>query len=181
MEGRPDKSFTRRREVDERSSEVEPWADTTEKKRRQMKRSTSTTSARETEKTRINRITTSQMTTVGNRKREVRKPGCTGALPCTDASVLRTLAPLTCCGCSAAMLRVLCTLTPLPGCLVATLVHSLCVCDLCRVRVLVRLSHPRPPERNQSTSSCGLSRPYVLLCVLSHPSSTWSRLWPCRS
>ena len=29
-----------------------------------------------------------------------------------------------------------------------------------------------------STSSCGLSRPYVLLCVLSHPSSTWSRLWP---
>ena len=82
---------------------------------------------------------------------------------------------------------------------------------LCRVRVLVRLSHPRPPDRHQrvyrgcpagthpcapdaqavrhrsqsansccaelccvavsggasSTSSCGLSRPYVLLCVLS--------------
>ena len=30
-------------------------------------------------------------------------PSCTGALPCTDASVLCTLAPLTCCGCSAAM------------------------------------------------------------------------------
>ena len=86
-----------------------------------------------------------------------------------------------------------------------------CICDLCRVRVLVRLSHPRPPDRHQrvyrgcpagthpcapdaqavrhlsqsansccaelccvavsggasSTSSCGLSRPYVLLCVLS--------------
>ena len=44
-----------------------------------------------------------------------------------DASVLGTLAPLTCCGCSAAMLRVLCTFTPLPSCLVATLAHSLCL------------------------------------------------------
>ena len=57
-----------------------------------------------------------------------------GALPCTDASVLCTLAPLTCCGCSAAMLRVLCTLTPLPGCLVATLAHSLCLCLVSRKR-----------------------------------------------
>ena len=81
---------------------------------------------------------------------------CTGALPCTDASVLCTLAPLTCCGCSAAMLRVLCTLTPLPGCLVATLAHSLCVCDLCRVRVLVRLSHPRPPDHHQHGCTVGV-------------------------
>ena len=58
--------------------------------------------------------------------------------------------------CSANMLRVLCILTPLPGCLVATLVHSLCVCDLCRVRVLVRLSHPRPPDRNQHGCTGGV-------------------------
>ena len=74
-------------------------------------------------------------------------------------------------------------------------IFTACVCDLCRVRVLLRLSHPRPPDRSQhgcapdaqavwhrsqsansccaelccvvvsggasSTSSCGLSRPYV--------------------
>ena len=28
---------------------------------------------------------------------------------------------------------------------------------------------------------CGLCRQYVLYCVLSHPSSTWTRLWLCRS
>ena len=70
--------------------------------------------------------------------------------------MLRTLSQLTCCGCSPAMLRVFCTHTPLPGCLVATLVHSLCVCDLCRVRVLVRLSHPRPPDRNQHGCTVGV-------------------------
>ena len=32
-----------------------------------------------------------------------------------------------------------------------------------------------------SHTVCGLCRQYVLYCVLSHPSSTWSRLWPCRS
>ena len=46
--------------------------------------------------------------------------------------------------------------TPLPGCLVATLVHSMCVCDFCRVRVLVRLSHPRPPDRNQHGCTVGV-------------------------
>ena len=55
-------------------------------------------------------------------------------LSCTDASVLRTLATLTCCGCSAAMLRVLCTLTPLPGCLVATLAYSLYLWLVSRAR-----------------------------------------------
>ena len=113
-------------------------------------------------------------------------------------------APLPCCGCSVLLLRSQAVWSP-P-------LFTVCVCDLCRVRVLVRLSHPRPPDRNQqwrtvgvlpgptrvlpmpkqygtgrraqtravlscaalwclggasSTSSCGLSRPYVLLCVLS--------------
>ena len=135
--------------------------------------------------------------------------------------MLCTLAPLTCCGpccgCSVLLLRYQAVWSP-P-------LLTACVCDLCRVRVLVRLSHPRPPDRNQHGCTvgvlpgptrvlpmprqygigrraptravlscaalwclvvrrprrCVVSRPYVLLCVLSHPSSTWSRLWPCRS
>ena len=121
-------------------------------------------------------------------------------------AVVRNSAPLPCCGCasmyrrSALLLRYHVVWSP-P-------LFTACVCDLCRVRVLVRLSHPRPPDRNQhgctvgvlpgthpcaldaqavwhrsqsansccaelccvvvfgggsSTSSCGLSRPYVLL------------------
>ena len=31
-----------------------------------------------------------------------------------------------------------------------------CVCDWCRVRVLVRLSHPRPPDRNQHGCTVGV-------------------------
>ena len=55
--------------------------------------------------------------------------------------MLCTLAPLTCCGCSVLLLRYQAVWSPpLP---------TACVCDLCRVRVLVRLSHPRPPDRNQ--------------------------------
>ena len=57
-----------------------------------------------------------------------------GALPCADALVLCTLAPLTCCGCSASMLRVLWTQTPLPVCLVTTFAHSLCLWLVSRVR-----------------------------------------------
>ena len=119
--------------------------------------------------------------------------------------MLCTLAPLTCCGCSVLLLRYQAVWSP------PLFTACVCVCDLCRVRVLVRLSYPRPPDRNQhgctvgvlpgptrvlpmprqygivrransccaelccvvvsggasSTSSCGLSRPYVLLCVLS--------------
>ena len=56
--------------------------------------------------------------------------GCSAAMNGLSApllaAVVRNTAPLPC--------------TPLPGCLVDNLVHSLCVCDLCRVRVLVRLS-----------------------------------------
>ena len=122
--------------------------------------------------------------------------GCFGAPhPCS--------APLTYCGCSVLLLRYQAVWSP-P-------LLTACICDLCRVRVLVRLSHPRPPDRNQhgctvgvlpgptrvlpmprqcgigrraptrAVLSCaalwclvvrrprrrGLSRPYVLLCVLS--------------
>ena len=115
-------------------------------------------------------------------------------------------APLPCCGCSVLLFRYQAVWSP-P-------LLTACVCDLCRVSVLVRLSHLRlvistgvpwvscrdPPcapdaqavwHRSQSansccaelccvvvsggassTSSCGLSRPYVLFCVFSHPSST---------
>ena len=122
---------------------------------------------------------------------------------------------------SATMLR--CSAT-MPRCLAPLLryqavwsppIFTACVCDLCRVRVLVRLSHPRPPDRSQHgcpwvscpdppvcsrcPGSCiGRRAPTraVLRCVvhvvwivsslrlldsLSHPSSTWLRLWPCRS
>ena len=64
--------------------------------------------------------------------------------------------------CSATMLRVrfhvqaFSTHTPLPGCQVPTRLsvqHHYCSQCLsrvaCRSRVLVRLSHPRPPDRNQ--------------------------------
>ena len=34
--------------------------------------------------------------------------------------------------------------------------HSLCVCDLCRARVLVRLSHPQPPDRSQHGCTVGV-------------------------
>ena len=42
------------------------------------------------------------------------------------------------------LLRCLAPLLRCQACVVATRVHNSCVCDLCRVRVLVRLSHPRP-------------------------------------
>ena len=74
---------------------------------------------------------------------------CTGALPCTDASVLRTLAPLPCCGCSVLLLRYQAVWSP-------PLLLTACICDLCRVRVLVRLSHPRPPDRNQHGCTVGV-------------------------
>ena len=61
--------------------------------------------------------------------------------------------------------QAICTLTPLPGCLVATRLgvqHHCCsqrvfrvACRL-RVRVLVRLSHPRPPDRNQHGCTVGV-------------------------
>ena len=35
-------------------------------------------------------------------------------------------------------------------------VVTACVCDLCRVRVLVRLSHPRPPDRSQHGCTVGV-------------------------
>ena len=35
-------------------------------------------------------------------------------------------------------------------------VFTACVCDLCRVRVLVRLSHPRPPDRSQHGCTVGV-------------------------
>ena len=37
-------------------------------------------------------------------------------------------------------------------------VFTACVCDLCRVRVLVRLSHPRPPDRSQHGCTVGVDR-----------------------
>ena len=66
------------------------------------------------------------------------------ALPCTDASVLCTLAPLPCCGCSVLLLRYQ-AVWSLP-------LLTACVCDLCRVRVLVRLSH----DRNQHGCTVGV-------------------------
>ena len=90
-------------------------------------------------------------------------------------AVVRNSAPRVICRSSqlgsATMLRVrfhvqtICTLTPLPGCLVATRLgvqHHCCsqcvsrvACRL-RVRVLVRLSHPRPPDRNQHGCTVGV-------------------------
>ena len=35
-------------------------------------------------------------------------------------------------------------------------IFTACVCDLCRVRVLVRLSHPRPPDRSQHGCTVGV-------------------------
>ena len=61
--------------------------------------------------------------------------------------------------------QAVCTLTPLPGCLVATRLgvqHHCCsqcvsrvACRL-RVRVLVKLSQPRPPDRNQHGCTVGV-------------------------
>ena len=119
------------------------------------------------------------------------------------------------------MLRCLALLLRYQACVVATRVHSSCVCDLCRVRVLVRLSHPRPSvitapvyrgcpagthwcdpvslvRPDQSANSCCACLCVVVrrtrrrvVCVESPdvtfvgfpptPSSTWLRLWPCRS
>ena len=62
--------------------------------------------------------------------------------------MLCTLAPLTCCGCSVLLLRYQAVWSP-P-------LFTACVCDLCRVRVLVRLSHPRPPDRNQHGCTVGV-------------------------
>ena len=93
----------------------------------------------------------------------------------------------------------------------ATRVHNSCVCELCRVRVLVRLSHPRgcpagtqcsdPVSRvrpNQSANSCCacwcvvvrrtrhrvVSVESPVLTFVGFPLTplwTWLRLWPCRS
>ena len=35
-------------------------------------------------------------------------------------------------------------------------IFTACVCDQCRVRVLVRLSHPRPPDRSQHGCTVGV-------------------------
>ena len=84
----------------------------------------------------------------------------------------RNSAPQPCCGCasmygcfgalhpcSANMLRVL--RWHAVGALYYQAVWSpplftACVCDLCRVRVLVRLSHPRPPDHNQHGCTVGV-------------------------
>ena len=64
--------------------------------------------------------------------------------------------------CSATMLR--CSAT-MPRCLAplhgyqavwSPPIFTACVCDLCRVRVLVRLSHPRPPDRSQHGCTVGV-------------------------
>ena len=62
--------------------------------------------------------------------------------------VERNSAPLPCCGCSVLLLRYQAVWSP-P-------LFTACVCDLCRVRVLVRLSHPRPPDRNQHGCTVGV-------------------------
>ena len=78
-------------------------------------------------------------------------PRCAPSL----TAVVRNSAPLPCVG------------APLP-CLGASHLYSAtkqpwsppvftaCVCDLCRVRVLVRLSHPRPPDRSQHGCTVGV-------------------------
>ena len=90
------------------------------------------------------------------------------------------------------MLRCVAPLLRYQACVGAT-----CVCDLCRVRVLVRLSHPRPSVVTAPTRAVLVG---VLWCVvhvvvlslwrvpslcllgsLADPSSTWLRLWSCRS
>ena len=63
---------------------------------------------------------------------------------------------------SATMLRVrfhvqaICTLAPLNQAVWSPPLFTACVCDLCRVHVLVRLSHPRPPDRNQHGCTVGV-------------------------
>ena len=94
--------------------------------------------------------------------RWVDRPRCAPSL----SAVVRNSAPLPCLGdlhpCSATMLR--CSAT-MPRCLAPLLryqavwpppVFTACVCDLCRVRVLVRLSHPRPPDRSQHGCTVGV-------------------------
>ena len=77
---------------------------------------------------------------------------CFGALHTCSAAMLRVLrchaagAPLPCCGCSYSANQAVWS----PPLLTA------CVCDLCRVRVLVRLSHRRPPDRNQHGCTVGV-------------------------
>ena len=68
----------------------------------------------------------------------------------------------TCCGCasmygcSATMLRVRSVLLLRYQAVWSPSLFTACVCDLCRVRVLVRLSHPRPPDRNQHGCTVGV-------------------------
>ena len=56
--------------------------------------------------------------------------------------------PLPCCVCSVLLIR--CQAVWSPPLLTA------CVCDLCRVRVLVRLNQPRPPDRKQHGCTVGV-------------------------
>ena len=64
-----------------------------------------------------------------------------------------------------------------------------CACELRPRVILTRCTKRTQLESTRdlcraytvSRSFCGKSCRYVLYCVLSHPSSTWSRLWPCRS
>ena len=81
---------------------------------------------------------------------------------CKYVWLICTLAPLPRPRCSATMSR--CSAT-MPRCLAPLLryqavwsppVFTACVCDLCRVRVLVRLSHPRPPDRSQHGCTVGV-------------------------
>ena len=57
--------------------------------------------------------------------------------------------------CSAAMLRCLAPLLRYQA-VWSPPIFTACVCDLCRVRVLVRLSHPRPPDSSQHGCTVGV-------------------------
>ena len=52
-------------------------------------------------------------------------------------------------------------------------VFAACVCDLCRVRMLVRLSHPRPPDRSQHGCTVGVLPGPTR--VLPMPQAVWHR------
>ena len=84
---------------------------------------------------------------------------CRSSQLCYHASVPGTLAPLPCFGashpCSATMLRCLAPLLRYQA-VWSPPVFTACVCDLCRVRVLARSSHPRPPDRSQHGCTVGV-------------------------
>ena len=87
--------------------------------------------------------------------RWVDRPRCAPSL----TAVVRNSAPLPGLGawhpCSATVLRCLAPLLRYQA-VWSPPIFTACVCDLCRVRVLVRLSHPRPPDRSQHGCTVGV-------------------------